>query len=309
MTSKRQLRWGVVALIAGATALLGCTGEDDAGTGDLTLAVSGGAALRDGFPYMEGDATFAFADGWTLQFSKYVVAVGNVTVSEPGGGPVASWAGPAVLDLKKGAAGSVDLTTLGGLPAIRYDIGFEFVTAAAAADRGNLSEEDFALMSAQGWSFLVEGTAVHPTKGTVDFRFGLPAATRYYECVNGKDMTQGIAIEADKTTGAFIYSHAVHMFWDTLGTGDEDLRFDAFAAVRGDDGLVTEEELKNQDLNDLKDENGDRLLDESGKSIFYNDGGKLPPGQQTLYHFLIAAVRSSAHFNGIGLCKEQVLGQ
>lgn len=287
----------------------GCTGEQTAGSGDLALSVSGGAAVRDGFPHVEGDATFAFADGWGLQFTKYVVSVGNVRLTQArAGGEEAFWAGPLALDLKKNASASVDLTVLTGVPALRQDISFGFLAASSAIAPGNVDAADLDLMAQNGWSLLAEGTATQASKGTVRFRIGLPAVTHYYECINGKDQTQGVAVEASKTTGVFIYAHAMHMFWDTLGTGDEDLRFDAFAAVKGADDLVTEQELLSQDLNDLRDGAGHPLLDSAGKRIFYNDNGKLPPGQQTLYHFVLEAFRASAHFNGVGLCKQQSLG-
>jgi len=304
MSARQTILLLPVLAVAGA----GCTGEEAAGQGALQLSVSGGAALRDGFPYNEGSTTFSFVDGWTLKFSKYIVSVGNLKLSEPGtGAAIASWAGPAVLDLGKEASGSVDLVTLEELPARRHDLALDFAAVAAAADNRNVEQTDLDLMAKNQWSLLVAGEAAHSTKGSVRFQFGLPIPTHYYECINGKDKTQGIAVEAQKTTGAFIYAHAVHMFWDTLGTGDEDLRFDAFAAVKGNDDLVTEEELKGQDLNDLRDEQGKPLTAQDGKPIFYNDIGKLAPGQQTLYHFLIEAMRASVPFNGIGLCTQRAL--
>lgn len=299
-------RWLVgPALIAAATAL-GCTGEQAAGSGDLSIAVSGGAAVRDGFPHQEGTTTFAFADGWSLQFSRYVVTVGNLKLTEPESGAVTGeWKQLAAMDVKKGSGGSVELAMLTGLEAVRHDFAFDFKPASGGASNLNVDAESFTLMQDSGWSMLAEGTATHPQKGTVSFRLGLPLDASYYACVNGKDKTQGISIEANKVTGAFIYAHAMHMFWDTLSTGDEDLRFDAFAAMKGDDDQVTEEELKGQDLNDLRDGDGQPLKDEQGKALYYNDDGRLPPGKQTLYHFVLEAARGSAHFNGVGLCKQQ----
>jgi hypothetical protein len=43
-----------------ALVMCACVGEDLAGEGDVSLEVSGGAALREGFPHTEGDATHAF---------------------------------------------------------------------------------------------------------------------------------------------------------------------------------------------------------------------------------------------------------
>jgi hypothetical protein len=275
----------------------------------LALDVSGGAALRDGFPYTEGDVTFAFVDGWELQFDKYVVAVGDVRLSEQdSGAEVQGWNGPNVMDLAAAGTGSEALTTIEGLPARRLNFGFSFLAPSELPSSSSASNEDIQSMIDNGWSLLVAGEAQHrATSRVVRFEIGLPVAAGYYECINGKDATQGVAIEANKTTGAFIYAHAIHLFWDSLASGDEDLRFEAFAAVAGDDDLVTEEELETQHLTDLRDANGDPLVDDQGHSIVYNDGGLLPPSQWTLFHFISYAARASAHFNGIGLCKVENL--
>lgn len=304
-----RAEWVSVVLAGMGAILPGCTGEDAAGSGDLNISVSGGEAVREGFPHQEGTTTFAFADGWKVQFSKYVVALGNVVLTEPGSGSVTGrWDGIAVVDVKKTPSASLDVTTIGSLEAVRHDLAFDFPAVTHTAENRNAEQGDFDLMREQGWSMLVEGTGTHESKGTVRFRLGLPIQSHYYSCINGKDKTQGISVEASKTTGVFIYAHAMHVFWDSLATGDEDLRFDAFAAMKGDDDLVTEEELKGQDLNDLRDGAGAPLRDGEGHAIFYNDGGRLAPGRQNLYEFVLEAARGSAHFNGTGLCRRRDLG-
>ncbi|MDI7269193.1 MAG: hypothetical protein QME96_14480 [Myxococcota bacterium] len=299
--------WTLASLAVALAA--GCTGEQAAGTGDLTVAVNGGAAVRDGFPYDEGGSRFAFVDGWTLSYTAYVVAVGNLRLTDPeDGSETAAWTGHAAMDLRKDPAASVDLATLAGLPALRQDFGFDIVPVSATTENRNVEPTNFEEMQREGWSLLAAGTATHPVQGTVRFRFGLPIRSRYSTCINGVDRTQGVAVAADSVTGVFIYAHAIHMFWDTLATGDEDLRFDAFAAMHGADDLVTAQELLGQDLNDLLDADGEPLRDgTTGRRIFYNDGGRLPPGEQTLYHFVLEAMRQSAHFNGVGLCTHHIL--
>lgn len=294
---------GLVVLSVWACA--SCVGEDTAGSGGFALEVSGGGALREGFPYTEGSATHTFVDGWELDFEKYVLAVGDVRFSEQNSGAeVARWDGPKIMDLAASATGAEALTTVEELPARRLDFGFSFLAPNSVPSQSSAMAEDVRLMIEKGWSLLVAGLATHPASGrSVRFRIGLPVAAQYYECINGKDTTKGVAIEANKTTGALVYAHGIHLFWDTLASGDEDLRFEAFAAMAGEDDLVTEEELRSQDLTDLRDAHGDPLLDEQGQRVLYNDGGLLPPKEWTLYHFVRQAARASAHFNGIGLCK------
>lgn len=293
-----------VAACALATALAassGCTGENLAGTGDLALAVNGGGALRDGFPYYEGDVLYEFVDGWELQFTEYALAIGDLELTDPESGEgVASWPGPVVVDPAKSASGSELFTTLIGIEATRHDFGFSFLAPQTGDEVTSADTDDVQEMIDQGWSLLVGGEAVKEER-TIGFHVGLPVPTRYYSCINGVDKTDGIAIEADKTTEVYVYAHAIHLFWDTLATGDEDLRFDAWAAVAGEDDVVTAEDLATQDLLDLRDADGAPLLDPSGDPVFYNTGGLIEG--HTLLDFVMYAARAGAHFNGIGLCR------
>jgi len=288
-------------LIIGA----GCTSEDAAGEGSLRLQAGGGRALETGFPYTEGGVEYAFVDGWSLQFTRYVLVIGDVELSDPqSGAVVGSWPGPAIIDLKKDSGTQHEVVTLEGLPAKRLDLEFRLQIATGQAENRNVDADVAEEMISEGYSHWIEGDAGKDGE-SVHFILRLKTPTRYYDCINGKDMTKGIAIEASKTIGAFIYAHALHLFWDTLAAGDESLRFDAFAAVsdaEGDSETLTESELANQDLTDLLDADGEPLRDSDGSRVFYNDGGILPSDSLTLKTFVEYAVRYGVHFNGVGLC-------
>jgi hypothetical protein len=290
-----------------------CTGEHTVGKGTLAIAVSGGNALREGFPHKEGDAIHAFKDGWSLRFSKYIVVLGNIELKHPESGEVVGgWKGEAIMDLlsskmtdgKAKTPGSEDLISIENLPARRLDISFELLRASDVAENRSAHVDGVQKMIANQWSVLAEGEA-NRDQTAVKFVFGLSLPTHYYDCINGKDQTKGIAIENNKTTGVFIYTHVIHIFWDSLASGDENLRFDAFAAM-AKDGVVDAESLANQDLTALRDADGKKLTDSNGKVVFYNDGGLLPPDRQNLLEFLKYAIRDSAHFNGVGLCKIKI---
>lgn len=307
------LKASFLAILVVSVLSLGCVGEDLVGTSKLELTIGGGEALRVGFPHKEGNTTQAFVDGWTAKFTKYVVILGNITLTHPETkAEVSKWNKTIALDLMAKASqntdqsiGSETLTTITDLPARRLDVAFELSKATSSVENKSVSAEDWKEMVNKGWSTLIEGEATKNGE-TIKFRFGLDLNIRYYDCVNGKDKTQGIALENQKTTVAFIYTHAIHLFWDSLSSGDEDVRFDAFAAVAGDDNMVTSEELTKQDLTQLKNTEG-KLLQHNGKQVFYNDGGLLPPDNLTLLEFFKYGVRSSIHFNGLGLCKAKIL--
>jgi hypothetical protein len=305
MTTRASSMLIAVALAFSA----GCTGEDTASSGDFTLNLTGGKGLMQGYPHDEGGVTQAFADGWTLTFQKYVVVVSNVVLRDPSTqDAVQTFAGPVAIDLRSAGTENVEIVTFNEVAAKRLDLDFDSPAATAGITNKHVEQADLDEMVQKGWSTLVVGEAKKGTD-TIKFRIGLPILSRYTQCINGNDQTRGVAIEANKSVAGFIWAHTPHMFWDTLSLGDEDLRFDAFAAVAGADSMVESDELKQQNLTDLKDAQGQPLKDGSGKVVVYNDGGLLAPSKQTLYDFVVFGVRESLHFNGIGLCSARPLSK
>jgi hypothetical protein len=304
-----QWRWfAILALLMSGPTFIACTGEQSAGTGSVELTMSGGAALRQGFPHKEGQVEHKFTDGWTATFSKFVVVIGNMTLSRPQTSEVVGqWKNSVMVDMKSPdvqsgkTPGTVVLAEIKDVPAIRLNLGFSMEKATSSTENRNVDKADAALMIKNGWSVLFEGE-VKRKEETVKFRFGLAVPTDYTKCTNGEDNTLGLAVEANKKTGALIYLHAVHLFWDGLGITNARLRFDPMAAVAGDDKLVTSDELKKQDLTQLKDADGKPLKDGNGKPILYDDSGLLPPENTNLLEFVRLNLRNSVHFNGLGLC-------
>lgn len=312
LSRRRLFRSLLLGLGSFGLALSGCVGEEIAGKGDLALTISGGEALRDGFPHKEGDTLQAFADGWSLKFTKFIVSFGQITLRRPDTQEeVGAWKKSLLADVVAitqgpGASGVADLVTIQGLPARRLDIGFDLPVASAEAERRGVSADDAKEMIDKGWSLLLVGEA-KKEQDTLAFRFGLPLPVRYSDCTNGKDSTQGIAIEGNKTTPAQIYLHPIHMFWNSLGATAGVLRFDAFAAVATPGQPLTSDDLAKQKLTDLRSSKGSPLTDAQGKPVLYDDSGLLPPDQLHLLAFFKIAVRESIHFNGLGLCKSTLL--
>lgn len=310
-TTTRVAALALAALVALAAG--GC-GEEQEGQGALELSLAGGEAMRQGFPHDEGSVRHELVDGWTsLTFSRYVVSLGEVALTDPAtGARVGGWDTLGVIDLKREADATRALVTLDGLPARRLDVAFSVRPPDASGTTQNLSADDADVqeMRANGWSILVEGEAVKGAQ-TLRFRVGLPVATRYARCTNGADNTQGIAVQADTTTSALIYPHAVHLFWDKLGTTNASMRFDAWAAVAaadagGDPALITSAELDQQNLLDMRDADGDPLTTSGGSPLVYDNNG-LFDDRLTLLRFVEVAARESVHFNGLGLCATTAL--
>jgi hypothetical protein len=108
-------------------------------------------------------------------------------------------------------------------------------------------------------------------------------------------------VEAVKTTEQELTVHVEHMFWTTLGTEVNEMRFDAIASAADKNGVVTWEALADQMLSDLVDENGDPLTDEHGNPLVY-DPAATSLSRNDLQHFISALMATQVHLNGSGLC-------
>ncbi|MEM9731402.1 MAG: hypothetical protein AAF997_22705, partial [Myxococcota bacterium] len=95
--------------------------------------------------------------------------------------------------------------------------------------------------------------------------------------------------------------HLDHFFFDTYASDDARLRFEAWAAVAGEDGVITLDDLASQSLSDLRDRNGDPIVDGEGLPVVY-DPGPLEIAGSNLRDYTVAAATTTGHFNGEGHC-------
>ncbi|MEM1007398.1 MAG: hypothetical protein AAGJ35_00205 [Myxococcota bacterium] len=303
----RILGWIFCGILLGMSSVA-CVGEGAAGQGEVLIVISGGQAMRQGFPHMEGEDERAFKDGWTLRFEQFIVSLGRVVLRDPQQGKeVAVWSGPHVVDVRKlelaqNVEQGVEIARLEGVPARRLDIDLEFQKPTQQSVFREVSAQDKAEILEKKLTFLITGTAEKDGK-IIRFRFGLSDPFRSTACTNGEDGTRGLAVQANKKTTPTIFLHSVHMFVSTLRSGHDNLRFEPFVAMASKQNLVTSEDLKQQSLLDLKDRDGNPLLDEQGNKLVFDDQGLLPPNRLNLLAYLELAVRDSIHFNITGLCK------
>lgn len=283
--------------------LAACGGEEEAGAGDLTLAISGEEAAETGFP-VPGSAELKFADGWELEFSRYLVGIGNVWI-EGADGEVAVESDDTVL---------IDLTRSNGeiayrfeaLPARRWErFGYDIVAPTESTRSiGAIEDADRRRMIDGGYNYLVEGIA---RKDGVEhaFSWGLANPTRNRDCVNGADDTPGVVIRNNATAAYQITLHLDHLFYDRLGAHDgAGMRFEPIGAMWQDQAgrrVIAFESLAEQWLADFRDHDGGPLLDGEGARVTY-DPGNVPVEPRHLQAYLLAAARSQGRFNGEGTC-------
>ncbi|MDC0712820.1 hypothetical protein POL68_30445 [Stigmatella sp. ncwal1] len=261
-------------------------------TGEVRGVMSGEEGAQDGYP------SHLFADGWSVRFTKYLVAVGDFVLTSDSGETHAA-SRHVLVDLQKG---DVALAHLTGLAAGRWNVGFAVRPPDDFTELpdSNVSAEDLARVRSHGYSYWLEGEAVKVGTGVYRFSFGFPVNARMENCINGVDGTQGIVVPENSTAEAEITLHAEHMFYDRLGTHrGVQLRFEPFAATAGPDKVITSEGLATQQLLDLRGMQGEELLDSEGKPVVYEPGAY---GVKTLWEFVSQSIVDQAHLNGGGVC-------
>lgn len=288
-TRQRWLRKRWCAVLA-AWVLTGAACDNTA-TGDVKVTMSGGDGTQRGLP------DTLFEDGWSVQFTRYLVSLGDFTLTSASG-EVRTSDRHVLVDVQKG---DVPLTELKGLPPGRWDVGFRLSPPREGTELadGQVSAEDVAMMRERGFSYLVEGRAVKAGVGVLTFRMGFPVDARMKECINGVDGTRGIIVPEASIAEAEVTIHAEHMFYDRLGTHQGvKLRFDAIAAT-AEDGVITPEGLAAQQLTDLRDAGGRELRGADGQPVVYLPGAY---DVRTLQEFITQSVVDQAHLNGGGVC-------
>lgn len=187
-------RAGLLALLAWPCA---CTA-----TGELELVAYGEPFIEQQIP-----AT-AMADGWTIEFERFVVHFANVELD---GVAILE---DATIDLAQDTAGAGHTLQQSALPVDTY---------------GSAS---FSMLDLD-----VAGTARRGQQ-TVAFAWYLPVQADYVDCEVDHEVTQDDPARFELTV------HADHLFYDSLVSESPNLRFDAIAEADVDlDGMVTLEEL------------------------------------------------------------------
>lgn len=276
----------------------GC--DSSSGSGEVRVELSGEEAAVQGYPVGSSEDQIAFADGFTMQFEKVLVAIEGFELSGADGGSASLDADAIVADLHLGEPEAWVFTNV---PSRRWeDVRYVYASPTAQSRNVNgVAEADLDAMIDGRYALWITGTA---SDGTEEYPFDLRFENLRVineTCVNGLDETDGLVVPNNAVVGAEVTVHLDHLFFDTFATDEALLRFEPWAAVAGGDGVIKLEDLESQSLSDLRDRNGDPLLDGEGHPVVY-DPGPLSLPVNDLREYVIAAATTTGHFNGEGHC-------
>lgn len=281
-----------------ATGLCACSGT---GEGTVSIRIDGEDGAREGLPHDDGEESIEFVDGWSVQFEAYRMAVSGLEVADSMGESGFSSDAVYLVDLALDAP-EIEAAVIGAQRWDEVGIGVVVPQSGDELVRSGVGEDQARAMVDAGASYWVDGTARHAASGReVSFSFPFEASARYSRCTNGEDGSQGVVVRTNSETRLDFTVHVEHLFFSNLASENGALRFEAIAAMADDAGLVTWAALADQPLADLRDADGNPLVDEGGAPVVYDPGG-VALQENTLQAFMREAVRSQVHLNGEGLC-------
>lgn len=231
----------------------------------------------------EGIPAASFEDGWSVKFTKFLVIVKEITVTDAANAIGSNQPGAKAFDLVKKGPVEIYASTV---PVKTWDVVRFSIAPDANAEASNIEPGDLALLKTRAASLIVIGSA---TKSgvTKTFEWNFTHNTVYDNCERADGMGKGLVALPGRELTVQLTMHGDHLFYDQL-TGDAKLRFDAFAnADANNDNKVTLDEVQAVQLTSLP----------AGQ---YGTAGAA--NVRNLRDFMTQNSRSIGHFDGEGEC-------
>lgn len=296
----------------------------DAGTplGDLTVVLEAEDTITEGIGTEGGDEIIL--DGWSVDFDRYIVTIGDIDVHLSTDEEVEVEAGDVfVVDLTDVPASGLPLWTLDGLQSGRWEFNYSTPGAGDGSTRNDtVSEEDYDMMVAEDWTYLIAATMSNdsgqscPPAGlavpgdatpngnmnsrdeacydapSIAFTWGVTAETAFGPCEIDEVTGFAIADGGSQTVAATI--HGDHIFFNGFPEGEEG-GVERYAQWLADcdlnlDGEVTRDELEQIAPSDLA-EIDDRYAI-----------GAPPIPLEEMWDYVIGQLKTQGHYQGEGEC-------
>ncbi len=208
---KKWIDWRYLATSMLLTGLAGCGDEGAGGDGNLSVRIQAEDTIPGGLQAGDGDESIT--DGFDVDFSRYVISIGMVSMSQLDGRNAQSSDAVAIADFTRLGSSAPELTSFMGIPTGQYtELGFETPVPGSAAVNLNAEEADFDAMVSNGWSYLIDGTLTRVQDGA-ERRFVIEAAVpAVYTACAVEDLEPGVNVGTGSTLE--ITMHGDHLFFN-----------------------------------------------------------------------------------------------
>jgi hypothetical protein len=292
MKTKNEL-WLWASMIVSSLAIgCGSSSTGGSGEGNLSVVLEAEETIVAGIDSGTGEENIL--DGFDITFSKYIVSIGNVAMSQlSGANPQSS---PDVVIAEFTSLGSFpELTSFNGIPTGQYTK-FGFETPAPEADVVNLNqvdEADFDAMIANGWSYIIEGTITDvETEESKAFLIEADVPTVYSDCAVD-DMEPGVNVTSNSSVDVTL--HGDHIVFN--GFPEEEAQVMRLAQWLWDieddgDGVLTQADFEAAT-------NVEELFPAPTYTL---TGGPIEPIENA-WDFIRAQLGTQGHIRGEGECE------
>jgi hypothetical protein len=282
-----------LCVLASLAVACGDDSSDPAATGQGTVAFTtwGEEYIEQEIPPTVDGETIV-VDGYTIKYTRFLVAFSAITVADATGAQAAKQAGTVVFDMH--APGVKDIVSFPSLEAKAWDrVSYQISVPGTSATLGaGATEEDRATLVNDAAAIHVEGT-ISKDAVSKSFSWSFPTQTLFKECkgeVSGKE-EEGVVVTNGGTDTVQLTIHGDHLFYDDLQSISAKVRAQAIVdADADDDGNVTLEELGAVKLSKAAADTGGT----------YSAGDV--PNVNNLRDFVTSLSRTIGHYRGEGEC-------
>jgi hypothetical protein len=290
--------WTSTALVAIALAA-GCGSSSTGGSenGNLSVVIGAEETIPDGLQAGTGDENIL--DGFDISFSRYILVVGQVAMSQVGGANPQSSDALGVADFTSLPSTQPELTAFNGIPTGQYT-SFGFETPAPTAGVTNINavaQTDIDAMVTNGWSYIIEGTITQVSDGaTKDFLIEADVPTVYSDCaLDGLEPGVNVA----SNSSADITIHGDHIFFN--GFPEEEGNVQRLAQWLWDvDDVNSDDVLTKSDFEAASDIGS--LFPSPPNGVYELTGGPISPIANA-WDFIRAQLGTQGHILGEGECE------
>jgi hypothetical protein len=274
----------------------GC-GDDggSGGSGNLSVLLEAEDTITSGL--QAGTGTENILDGFDIDFSRYVISVGLVDMSQLDGANPQSSDAVVVADFTRLGTTPPELTAFEGIPIGQYtEFGFQTPAPDSSAFNLNAEDADYDTMLANGWSYIIDGTITRVDDGAErDFLIEADVPSIFTSCaVEG--LQPGVNVSTNSSVT--ITMHGDHMFFNGFPEEEGNVMRQAEWLWEvediDDDGLLTKTDF--EAATDIG-----ALFPSPPQGNYELTGGPLPISNA--WDFIRAQLGTQGHIFGEGECQ------
>jgi hypothetical protein len=279
-------------------AIVGCgDGQGGGGDGDLAVLLQAEETIVDGI--QAGTGKENILDGFDVDFSRYIAAVGLVRMNQVDGSNPQASSVVGVADFTSLPTTLPELTAFESIPTGQYT-SFGFATpmlTGSAVNINQVPDDDVNAMVANGWSYVIEGTITRASDGaTKDFLIQADVPTTFTGCA-----VEGLApgVNVSRNSSVDITLHGDHIFFN--GFPDEEGNVVRLAQWMWDiEDTDGNEELTQADFEAATDVG--TLFPSPPQGAYELTGGPISPIDNA-WDFIRAQLGTQGHIFGEGGCE------